>query len=109
MAEKHDTLLAHYRAKLVQRHFRIESKSPFPDYRPDIWATKGQRKVFVEVEIETTLYGDHTLRQLNEMHRYLTADHNAKGVLVVPRPIRSEAAFLLDSVFGDGRIQAKGL
>jgi len=109
MAEKHDRLLAHYRARLANRRYRIESKSPFPDYRPDIWATKGRRKIFVEVEIETTLYGNHTLEQLIHMHSYLIADHRASGVLVVPRLIKGEAAFLLDSVFGDRRIRAEGL
>ena len=104
MAEKHDRLVARYRGKLLRQGYRIERRSPFVDYRPDIFATRRRLRLFVEAEIEATLHGDHALRQLEIMHRYLIANRNSRGILLVPRRAKREAAFLLESVFGDGRI-----
>lgn len=109
MAEKHDYLVARYRAKLQKNGHRIEAKSPFVDYRPDIFATKGGRKVFVEVEIDRALYGDHTIRQLETMHKYLLKSKQNHGVLAVPRGLREEAEFFVYQVFGDGRIRVQTL
>jgi hypothetical protein len=109
MAERHDRLLAKYRARLVRESYKIERRSPFVDYRPDIFGVKGKTKVFVEVEIDQTLHSDHTLGQLETMHRYLEKSKNYHGVLLVPRPCIAQASFLVDSVFGDGRIKTAAI
>jgi len=101
MAEKHDHLVAHYRAQLVRRGYKIEGRSPFVDYRPDIFATKGARSVFVEGEIEATLQSGHTLEQLETLHSYVDGSRKRQGVLLVPRVLSRQARFLIDSVFGD--------
>ena len=106
MAEKHDHMLAHYRARLVRRGYKIMGRSPFVDYRPDIYATKGALDLFVEGEIEATLQSHHTLDQLEIMHAYL-GSKKRRGVLLVPRAVAKEARFLIDSVFGDTRISVE--
>ncbi len=105
MAEKHDQMLSHYRARLIKRKYKIEHRSPFVDYRPDIFATKGKERLFVEVEIESTLHSDHTLQQLAILYRYARSNRRIFGLLVVPRRSRNEAIFCIESVFGDERIQ----
>lgn len=105
MAEKHDRLVAHYRASLVRKGYRIKGHSPFVDYRPDIFATKNGLSLFVEVEIESTLHSNHTLEQLEIMYSYVAGKHKRRGVLLVPRNVASEARFLIDSVFGDQSIR----
>jgi hypothetical protein len=106
MAEKHDRMLAHYRARLVRRGYKIRGRSPFVDYRPDIYASKGTSDLFVEGEIEATLQSHHTLEQLEIMHGYLGSNRR-RGVLLVPRAVAKEARFLIDSVFGDKRIRVE--
>lgn len=105
MAEKHDRMLAHYRARLLRRGYKVRNRSPFVDYRPDIYATKRMLSLFVEGEIEATLYSNHTLEQLEIMYSYVACNRRRRGVLLVPRVIAEEARFLIDSVFGDRRIR----
>ena len=105
MAERHDRLVAHYRARLAGQGFKIVGRSPFVDYRPDIFATKHGVKLFVEAEIEATLESPHTLHQLDIMHTYLSHNGKARGVLLVPRGVERRARFLLHSVFGDKYIR----
>jgi hypothetical protein len=94
-------MLAHYRARLIRRGFKIKGRSPFVDYRPDIYATKRALDLFVEAEIEVTLDSPHTLEQLEIMHSYLANKGKRRGVLLVPRRVAERARFLIDSVFGD--------
>jgi hypothetical protein len=84
MAEKHDRLVAHYRARLVRSGYKIRGRSPFVDYRPDIYATKGTATLFVEAEIEATIHPHHTLEQLEIMYTYVSRDAKRRGVLLVP-------------------------
>jgi len=105
MAERHDRMLAHYRARLLRRGYKIKGRSPFVDYRPDIYATKGGSNLFVEAEIEATLDSGHTLEQLEIMHSYVAHKSRCRGVLLVPRRVANKARFLIDSVFGDRRIR----
>lgn len=109
MAEKHDRLVAHYRALLVRRGYRIQGRSPFVDYRPDIYASKRTHKLFVEAEIEATLHSNHTLEQLETMHSYVVRNGKCRGVLLVPHTVVREARFLLESVFGDRRLRVDSL
>lgn len=109
MAEKHDRMLAHYRARLVRRGFKVKGRSPFVDYRPDIYATRRALSLFVEGEIEATLHSNHTLEQLEIMHSYVAGKQRRRGVLLVPRGIAKEARFLLDSVFGDRCIRVDSM
>ena len=109
MAEKHDHMLAHFRARLVRRGYKIRERSPFPDYRPDIYATKGTLSLFIEVEVEATLQSRHTLDQLDIMHSYVAQKGQCRGVLLVPRGVANEARFLIDSVFGDRCIRVDSL
>lgn len=109
MAEKHEQMVSKYRKRLVRKKYRIQKRSPFVDYRPDIYATKGRLRLFVEVEIERTLHGDHTLHQLQIMYRYLKSNRTTQGVLLVPRTVKGEAVFLVDSVFGDNKIKVDAL
>jgi hypothetical protein len=107
MAEKHDRLVAQYRAHLLRRGYKIELRSPFVDYRPDIFASRGSSKLFVEAEIESTLHTNHTLDQLVTMHTYVCRNGRHTGVLLVPRSAVRLARFLLDTVFGDGKIRVE--
>jgi len=107
MAEKHDRMVAQYRAQLVRRGYRINGRSPFVDYRPDIFATKGSSDLFVEVEIEVTLNSPHTLEQLEKMYSYIAHKGHCRGVLLVPRGVAGEARFLIDALFGDRHICVK--
>jgi hypothetical protein len=109
MAEKHDRLVAHYRARLVRRGYKIKGRSPFVDYRPDIYATKRALNLFVEAEIEATLHSNHTLEQLEIMHSYVAHKGRRRGVLLVPRAVANNARFLIDSVFGDRCIRVDSL
>jgi len=109
MAEKHDRLVAHYRARLVRRGYKIQGRSPFVDYRPDIYATKRALNLFVEAEIEATLHSNHTLEQLEIMHSYVARNGKRRGVLLVPRAVAHRARFLIDSVFGDRCIRVDSL
>jgi hypothetical protein len=104
MAEKHDRLLAKYRTKLVRKGYTIENRSPFVDYRPDIYGSKNGEKRFVEVETESTLHSEHTLGQLEKMYIYLEKNKKYNGVLVVPKSKEKEAVFLIKSVFGNKKI-----
>jgi hypothetical protein len=79
------------------------------DYRPDIYATKRRTKMFVEVEIESTLNGTHTLDQLEIMYHYLQKSKHNLGFLVVPKNGLAEARFMIDSIFGDGKIRVIGV
>lgn len=89
----------------MKKGYRIERRSPFVDYRPDIYATRQRERVFVEAEIEATLHSDHTLGQLVTMYTYLRKNRNYCGVLVVPRKALAQANLLVDSTFGDTRIR----
>lgn len=109
MAEKHDRMVAQYRKSLARKKYKIEKRSPFVDYRPDISATKRGTKLFVEVEIESTLNSDHTLGQLSIMHDYLRRSKKHRGTLVVPKGVRRLGVLLIHAVFGDGRIEVVGI
>jgi hypothetical protein len=109
MAEKHDELVSRFRIKLIRKGYKIDKRSPFVDYRPDISASKNNEKIFVEVEINQTLYSDHTSGQLEIMYRYVRKNKNYKGLLIVPKSAQKEAEFLVDSIFGDDKIRIVGL
>ena len=109
MAEKHERLVSKYRRKLVDKGYRINRKSPFVDYRPDIFASKNKEKIFIEVEIEQSLHNDHTLHQLENMHGYVKKSKNYNGKLVVPSKVKKQAIFLVESVFDDSKIKVIGL
>ena len=109
MAEKHDILESKYKRVLLNKGYTLLKKSPFVDYRPDINAKKNKKKLFVEVELEKTLHNDHTLKQLSIMYEYVKRSSNNEGVLVVPKSAESQAKFLLLSIFGDHKIQVKGM
>jgi hypothetical protein len=109
MAEKHDHLVAHYRARLVRRGYKIRGRSPFVDYRPDIFATKRSLNLFVEAEIEATLNSHHTLGQLEIMHSYVVRNRHRRGVLLVPRALARQARHLIYAVFGDHGIRVESL
>ena len=109
MAEKHEYLVARFRARLRKSGYHIEARSPFVDYRPDVHAVRGLRRIFAEVEIDGTLYGEHTRRQLGIMYRYLVKSKRNYGALVVPRSLKREATFLVRQVFGDRKIRVEAL
>jgi len=109
VAEKHDALVARFRERLIRKKYDVHLKNPFVDYRPDICAVKKRQKLFVEVEIESTLQGDHTLHQLKTMHKYLIKSRNHRGLLVVPKSVTREAKFLIRILFDDERISVVGL
>jgi len=109
MAEKHDNLVAKYRGNLLRKGYNITKRSPFVDYRPDLCAVKKREKLFAEIEIDKTLYNDHTLSQLVTMHRYVRKSKYYKGVLVVPNSIFEEGRFLVQSIFGDVKVRVIGM
>lgn len=108
MAEKHDLLVSKFRGYLSNQGCKIIKKGPFVDYRPDIFAMKGDNKIFVEAELNQTLYSDHTLDQLTKMYEYLRKSKKYHGILVIPKKYVSEAILLIESVFGDNKIRVKG-
>jgi Holliday junction resolvase len=107
MAEKHDDMVSRFRARLVSEGYRIETRSPFADYRPDISASRGRRRVFVEIEISSTLETDHTLHQLERLHSYASRNSGVSGILVVPPSDNARSQFMLDSIFGDNVIRVE--
>jgi hypothetical protein len=109
MAEKHEQLVSKYRARLIRKKYKIEKKSPFVDYRPDIYASQKASVIVVEVEIESTLDSGHTLDQLGTMHKYVRKNKQFCGVLVVPKSARKRADFLIEAVFGDDKIKVEGI
>jgi hypothetical protein len=109
MGDKHEKLVSKYRQKLINKGYSIIKKSPFVDYRPDIFASKNKEKIFVEVEVEKSIHNDHTLNQLENMHGYVRKSRQYKGLLVVPKKAMREASLLVESVFGDNRIKIVGL
>ncbi len=109
MSEKHDHLVANYKSKLLNMGYSITKKSPFVDYRPDVCAVKKNKKLFAEVELDKSLHNDHTLGQLNSMHKYVRKSKSFSGALVVPKFVVNEARLLIESVFGDNKIKVVGL
>ena len=99
MAEKHDKMVSKYRSKLLKQKYQIIKHSPFVDYRPDIFATKGKEMLFVEVEIESTLHTNHTLHQLEIMYTYVKSNKTRQGVLLVPKSVSCEAIFMISHPF----------
>jgi|HubBroStandDraft_1064217.scaffolds.fasta_scaffold1169158_1 hypothetical protein len=91
-----------------------ETKSPMPDYRPDIFAQKVSEdgkileQIAVEAEIVSTLFTEHTSHQLLRMDEFIRLQKRrrvtAQGVLLVPKgkSARSYALSLLDSLFPEG-------
>lgn len=110
MAEQHQALLILFRKKLVEKGFR-EFKNPMPTYRPDIFCKKSLRsgkvleEIVVEVEIENTLFLEHTAIQLVLMDEYLNHMNRKKkkvnGYLLVPnkKSVKRLAASLVESLF----------
>ena len=109
MAEEHDKLVATFVRTLLRRKYKLLRRAPFVDYRPDVFAAKGKKQLFAEIEIERTLHSDHTLGQLLIMHEYVVRSKHRIGFLVVPRRATSQASLLLASLFGDGKIKVQGL
>lgn len=109
MAEAHDKLVTKFRAELLRKKLTINRRSPFVDYLPDVYAVKGKLEVIAEIEDEKSLEWGHTSDQLLKIHRYVGKSKNRRGFLVVPRDCTTEAAFLLESLFGDRRIAVRGL
>lgn len=109
MAEKHDYLVIQYKGKLLKMGYSITKKSPFVDYRPDVCAVRKNEKLFAEVELDKSLHYDHTLDQLNSMHKYVRRNRSFTGALVVPKFVVAEAKLLIESVFGDNKIKVVGL
>ena len=109
MAEKHDAMVSKYRTRLVANGYRIEARSPFADYRPDIMASRGKKRVFVEVEIGSTIETDHTLHQMERLYSYASGNSGVRGILVVPSGEEKRARFMLDSIFGDKVISVEAI
>ncbi len=108
MGEAHDRLVSTYRQKLIRKKYQI-CKSRLVDYKPDIYATKNTEGILVEAEIPTTLWNDHTLRQLELMYKHIQANRKLKGVLLVPMKIIKDARYLVEVTFGDERISVEGI
>ncbi len=109
MAEKHDHIESQHRRRLLREGYRIQRKSPFVDYRPDIFAEKNGVKVFCEVELGETLNSEHTRKQLEIMHLYLRKNRHCQGFLIVPKRERGQALFLVESIFGDDLIRVSAV
>jgi hypothetical protein len=102
-------MVVRYRKKLRAAKYTIEGRSPFVDYRPDIYATKNNSKLFVEVEIEQTLKSEHTLGQLEKMQKYTAKSKHYHGIVVVPASIKRFAQFMIRTIFEGDRMEVVSL
>jgi len=110
MGDFHDSLLLPLRRKIEKNGFRVTKKGPMPSYRPDLFAQKLSNndrvveEVIVEAEIESSLFLDHSLDQLEHMDDYIRQQKRKKvkvtGFLVVPddKSVRLQAKQLLDTL-----------
>lgn len=115
MADRHDSLVVSYRKRIIRSGFK-EVKSPMPTYRPDIFAQKTTRygkireQIAVEAEIESTLFGEHTTRQLLDLSDLIEFQKargiKVRGYLLVPRGRQAQvqANSLLLSLFPKGNV-----
>lgn len=113
MGDVHEALVRKFRAS---GHFRglKDAKSPMPDFRPDVFGEKRSTtgrllvQVAVEVEIERTLYSEHTQHQIELLDSYvfqqIKKGIDARAYLVLPTGSNTkiEAEMLLGSLFPDG-------
>lgn len=93
-SETHEHICRRLRQKLAKQGFK-EAKNPLPNYRFDVYARKQNstgriiEQVVVEAEIESTLFKEHTIDQLQSMCRFLKHEKKrgiaTKGILAVPR------------------------
>jgi len=109
MADKHEELVSKFRDQLRKKKYLISKKSPLVDYRPDIYAKKNKEEIFAEIEIDQSIYNDHTLGQLSIMYNYVKKNKNYKGFLVIPKEAKKQALFLISSIFDDDRIKVVAL
>lgn len=111
MADIHDALIVKFRRLRIVKGLK-EEKAPTPTFRPDFYATKRsksgglQREIMAEMEIENSVFKDHTADQLNLMDHYVRKRlrNGATGFLVVPRQAQAirNAQWVLDSLFPEG-------
>jgi hypothetical protein len=113
MGDLHESMCRDVRARFQRRGFK-EGNSPMPTYRPDYFGRKQrqggkiEQVVVVEVEIESTVFGKHTEKQILLMNEYLCQQRRKKiksqGVLAIPckTKARLHASLLLDSLFPEG-------
>ena len=85
-----------------------------PTYRPDYFGQKrtkaGQleHQVVVEVEIENTIFSNHTEKQILLMNEFLQQQHKKRvkteGILALPEKSKAKlhASALLTSLFPEG-------
>ena|SRR2546426_6754702 len=114
MAEEHDSLEDHYRHRFMRRGYR-DAKCPVKTMRPDLFMSKHTRsgkiinEIIAEVEIESTLFKDHTTGQLLDMADYIRQQKKKKvgvrGYLIVPRGknVLVQARMLIKPLFLDDR------
>ncbi len=113
MADLHEALIRSFRKRVVKKGM-CETKSPMPDYRPDIFAERVSQdgaileQIAVEAEIASTLFTEHTSHQLLRMDEFIKAQKKRRvkthGYLLVPRgkSVLNQAGSLLDSLFPEG-------
>lgn len=98
MGELHNSVENIFRKQLINKGY-VEARNPMPTYRPDIFAkkySKGRKilEIVVEVEIESTIFSEHTSSQLLMMDQYIKHQKKRKikvlGYLCVPK---SKSAF----------------
>ena len=112
MAELHQALLVSFRKQLINKGYK-EGKCPIQTYRPDIFCQKIdssneiREEIIVEVEIQSTLYYEHTSIQLILMDEYIQSARRKKyrilGYLLIPKNkiVLNLANSLLTSLFPD--------
>jgi hypothetical protein len=113
MGALHEELLVSLRRKVERDGFRLVRKSPMPAYRADLFAQrlskKGQvlEEVVAEAEIESSLFFDHTLNQLEHISEYIRFQKRKRikvtGYLVVPKKKSAllQATQLLETLDSD--------
>lgn len=111
MADLHDSMISAIRKKYANRGF-ITAKAQMPGFLPDYYGQIKSKngtivqEVIVEVEIESTLFNEHTSHQLDLMDKFIRYKKTKKikvdGLLVVPKTktkVKAQAQSLLQSLF----------
>jgi hypothetical protein len=113
MADVHESLIRSFRKKVI-RGGLVETKSPMPTYRPDIFAQRlahnGRivEQLAVEAEIGSTILNEHTSEQLMKMHEFIIGQRakriRVRGFLIIPRgrEPHSHAMLVLENLFPEG-------
>lgn len=108
MGEVHERMVRKFREKLRDKGYSIISKTPIPDYRPDIYAVKYDNQdniseeILVEVEIVDSVFYEHSEDQIIKMNSYLenkSKKVKSLGYLIVPKKAKVSAQVLTQSLF----------